>query len=159
LEIRAPSQLAGYFGNAEATCAALTADGFFRTGDLGHTVADGRFIFQARMGDVLRLSGFLVSPVQIEAVLAEHPSVAACQVVGLERGGATQPYAFVTLRTGAHFDEAALSAFARARMARYKVPARIFCIDAFPTVQSANAIKVQKARLREMAQALACSPG
>ncbi len=155
LEISAPSQLAAYFGNAEATRAAMTEDGYFRTGDLGHTLADGRFVFHARMGDVLRLSGFLVSPVQIEAVLAEHPSVAACQVVGVDSGDATRPYAFVTCRAGAAFDETALIEHARGRMARYKVPARIICVDAFPTVQSANAIKVQKARLREMALALA----
>jgi fatty-acyl-CoA synthase len=155
LEICAPSQLVAYFGNAEATRAAMTADGYFRTGDLGHTLADGRFVFHARMGDVLRLSGFLVSPVQIEAVLAEHPSVAACQVVGVHSGDATRPYAFVTTRPGTVFDEAALIAYARGRMARYKVPARVVCVEAFPTVQSANAIKVQKARLREMAQALA----
>jgi fatty-acyl-CoA synthase len=157
LEICAPSQLIGYLGDPEATRAALTEDGYFRTGDLGYTLADGRFVFQARMGDVLRLSGFLVSPVQIEAVLAEHPSVAACQVVGAHSGGMVRPYAFVTCTAGAHFDEAALIEYARGRMARYKVPARIVRVDSFPTVQSANAIKVQKARLREMAQALIAS--
>lgn len=155
LEIRAPSMLAAYFGDVEATRAAITEDGYFRTGDLGHTLADGRFIFHARMGDVLRLSGFLVSPVQIEAVLAEHPSVAACHVVGVDNGEATRPYAFVTRRDGAVFDEPTLIEYARNRMARYKVPVRVVCVDAFPMVQSANAIKVQKARLREMALALA----
>jgi fatty-acyl-CoA synthase len=159
LEIRAPSQLLGYFGDAEATREAFTEDGFFRTGDLGYTLADGRFVFLARMGDVLRLSGFLVSPVQIESVLVEHPAVTACQVVGVDGPAGARPYAFVTRAPGAPFDEAALIAFARERMARYKVPERVVCVDAFPTVQSANAIKVQKARLREMAQALAAAPG
>ena len=157
LEIRAPSQMSAYCGNDEATRAALTPDGYFRTGDLGYTLADGRFVFQSRMGDVLRLSGFLVSPVQIETVLAAHPGIAACQVVGIAAGTDTRPYAFVTCKPGAHFDEAELIAYARARMARYKVPQRVIRVDAFPTVQSANATKVQKARLREMAQALAAA--
>ncbi|HTP96849.1 MAG TPA: AMP-binding protein [Burkholderiales bacterium] len=154
LEIRAPSQMAEYFGNAQATREAIDADGFLRTGDLGCTLADGRIIYQARMGDVLRLSGFLVSPPQIEAVLAEHPAVAACQVIGLEREQTMRPYAFVVLRAGARFDEQELIAFARGRMARYKVPARVFALDEFPTTPSANAVKVQKAKLREMASAL-----
>ncbi|MCC6533817.1 MAG: AMP-binding protein [Burkholderiales bacterium] len=154
LEIQAPSQFSAYFGNAAASAEAFTDDGFFRTGDLGYTLADGRFIFQARLGDALRLSGFLVSPAQIESVIAEHPSVEACQVVGVETSAGTRPYAFVTRRGGEPFDESAVLAFARARMARYKVPARIVCLEAFPTVQSANAIKVQKARLRDMAESL-----
>ncbi len=151
LEIRAPSQMMGYFGNPEATREAFTDDGFYRTGDLGYTLADGRFIFQSRLGDALRLSGFLVSPAQIESVLIEHPSIAACQVVGVETAGEVRPFAFVTCMPGHEFRENDVLAFARARMARYKLPARIFRLDAFPTVQSANAIKVQKARLREIA--------
>lgn len=158
LEIRAPSQMAGYFANAEATREAITADGFYRTGDLGYTLADGRFIFQSRLGDALRLSGFLVSPAQIESVIAEHPSIDACQVVGLDAGGETRPYAFVTCRPESAFDEAQVLAFARERMARYKLPVRIVRLDAFPTVHSANAIKVQKAKLRDMARDLAKPP-
>jgi fatty-acyl-CoA synthase len=154
LEIKAPSRMIGYFGNAEATREAITADGFYRTGDLGHTLADGRFIFQARLGDALRLSGFLVSPAQIESVIAEHSSIAACQVVGLDVGGEVKPYAFVICKPGSRFDEADVLVFARSRMARYKLPARIVRLDEFPTVQSANAIKVQKAKLRGMARSL-----
>jgi fatty-acyl-CoA synthase len=92
--------------------------------------------------------------VQIEAVLAEHPAVTDCQVVGVGDGDAAKPYAFVTLAPDAAFDERVLIEYARARMARYKVPARVIAVESFPTVESANAIKVQKARLREMAQAL-----
>jgi fatty-acyl-CoA synthase len=65
-----------------------------------------------------------------------------------------RPYAFVTCMPGHEFREADVLAFARARMARYKLPARIFRVEAFPTVQSANAIKVQKAQLRELANEL-----
>jgi fatty-acyl-CoA synthase len=157
LEIRAPSQFREYFNNAEATRDAFTADGFFRTGDLGHTTPDGGFIFEARMGDALRLGGFLVSPAQIEDVLLEHPSIAACQVVGVGPPSDMHAYAFVVNATGAAFSEQTIIDFARSRMARYKVPARIVCLAAFPTVESANATKVQKARLREMAEDIARS--
>jgi len=154
IEIRSPWMLTEYFGNAEATREAFTEDGYFRTGDLGYTVADGRFVYQARMGDALRLSGFLVSPAQIEAVIADHPGVAECHVVGAETKNGLQPIAFVTVQPGTAFDEAAVLAFARERMARYKVPARVVAVEAFPTTASANATKVQKAKLRDMAQGL-----
>ena len=50
----------------EATRRAFTDDGYYRSGDLGRTQADGRFVFLTRMGDSLRLAGFLVSPAEIE---------------------------------------------------------------------------------------------
>ncbi len=152
LELRGPSRMLEYYGNPEATAEALTADGFFRSGDLGFLTEDGRFIYQNRMGDVLRLAGFLVSPVEIEGFLKEHPAVADAQVVGVEINGAPRATAFVIPVAGAAFDEAALIAFCRQRMANYKVPGRIFPIDDFPVTPSANGNKIQKTKLRQMAQ-------
>ena len=152
LEIRGPSQMVEYYGNPQATAEALTADGYFRSGDLGFLTEDGRFIYQNRMGDVLRLAGFLVSPVEIEGFLKEHPTVADAQVVGVEINGAPRAAAFVIPAAGAAFDEAALIAFCRRRMANYKVPGRIFPIDDFPVTPSANGNKIQKTKLRQMAE-------
>jgi fatty-acyl-CoA synthase len=153
LQFTAPSRMVGYFGDEAATRAALTADGFFRSGDLGYTASDGRFVFLARMGDALRLGGFLVSPAEIEAVLAEHPSVAAAQVVGARTKSGLKPFAFVILAQGAALDEAALIAHCMARVAKFKVPVRVQTIDAFPVTPGANATKIQKHKLREMAEA------
>ncbi|MBI5908562.1 MAG: AMP-binding protein [Betaproteobacteria bacterium] len=152
LELRGPSRMLEYYGNPEATAEALTADGFFRSGDLGFLTEDGRFVYQNRMGDVLRLAGFLVSPVEIEGFLKEHPTVADAQVVGVEINGAPRAAAFVIPAAEAAFDEAALIAFCRRRMANYKVPGRIFPIDDFPVTPSANGNKIQKTKLRQMAQ-------
>ena len=155
LEFFAPSsRMAAYYGNPEATQAAFTEDGYYRSGDLGATLADGRFAFLTRMGDALRLGGFLVSPAEIEAVVQEAPGIAACQVVGVPRSEGLMPVAFVTLQHGAAFDEAAVAAHVAARLARYKVPRRIFPVDAFPVTPGANATKIQKGKLREMAEAL-----
>lgn len=153
LEFTAPSRMVGYFGDETATRAALTPDGFFRSGDLGYTTGDGRFVFLARMGDALRLGGFLVSPAEIEDALAEHPSVAAAQVVGARTGAGLKPFAFVILAPGAALDEGALTAHCAARIAKFKVPARIQAIEAFPVTPGANATKIQKHRLREIAEA------
>lgn len=155
LEFLAPaSRMAGYHGNPEATQTAFTGDGYYRSGDLGYTQADGRFVYLARLGDALRLGGFLVSPAEIEAVVQGAPAVAACQVVAVERPAGLVPVAFVTLERGARFDETTALAHVAGRLARYKVPARIFPIDAFPVTPGANATKIQKGKLRDMAEAL-----
>lgn len=153
LEIYAPaSSMLGYFGDAEATGRAFTEDGYFRSGDLGHTQPDGRFVFLTRMGDSLRLGGFLVSPAEIESVMQEVPGIAGCQVVGIPAQNGLEPIAFVLLEPGANLDERAAIQHVAARLARYKVPRRIFAIDAFPVTPGANATKIQKHKLRDMAQ-------
>ena len=154
LQIRAPSQMQAYFGDAAATARGLTEDGFVRTGDCGYTHADGSFVLEARIGDVLKLSGFLVSPAEIEAMLLSHADVVQCQVVGVQGERGMQAVAFVRSTKGHAFDEAALKQYCRDRLARYKVPARIVRLDAFPLTAGANAPKVQKSALREWAQAL-----
>ena len=111
-------------------------------------------MFLTRIGDALRLGGFLVSPMEIEAVVQEAPGIAACQVVGVPRDGALAPIAFVVLQHGANLDEAAVIAHVAARLARYKVPLRVFRVDAFPVTPGANATKIQKGKLREIAEAL-----
>ena len=154
LELRGPSLMQGYFGDPDATQRAMTADGFVRTGDLGHMLDDGSFVFETRMGDVLRLSGFLVAPAEIESHLQHHPSIDGAQVVGVSTAAGVKPVAFVTCKPGALFDEADVKAYCGANLARYKVPVRIILIDAFPTTMSPNGIKIQKAKLREKASAI-----
>jgi len=154
LEFQVPSRMVGYFENEEANRAASTHDGWFRSGDLGYTTADGRFVFIARLGDALRLSGFLVSPAEIEDVLQQHASVQAAQVVGVDTAAGVTPVAFVILRAGALFDEPALIAHCAERIAKFKVPLRVFALEAFPVTPGANATKIQKGKLREMAREL-----
>jgi len=153
LQFLAPgSRMVGYFGDASATREAIVDGGWYRSGDLGYTCADGRFVFLARIGDSLRLGGFLVNPLEIEACVQQVAGVGGCQVVGVQAAGGLRPVAFVTLTEGASLDEAAVIAHVAARLARYKVPLRVFPIDAFPVTEGTNATKVQKHRLRERAQ-------
>lgn len=159
LEFLAPaSRMVEYFGNPQATREALSDDGWYRSGDLGYTCADGRFVFLARMGDSLRLGGFLVSPQEIEDCVQEVPGIVECQVVGVTTQGALRPVAFVRLAAEAALDESAVVAHVGARLARYKVPVRVFAIDAFPVTDGANGTKIQKARLRDLAQQRLVSP-
>ena len=154
LEFAGPSRMAEYFNNPEATRAALTEDGYLRSGDLGYLTEDGRFIYQNRMGDALRLAGFLTSPLEIEGFIKEHPAIADAQVVGVEIAGSPRAVAFVIAVEGADWSEEILIAHCRARMANYKVPARILAIEEFPTTPSANGNKIQKTRLRALAETM-----
>ncbi|MCW5730668.1 MAG: AMP-binding protein [Alphaproteobacteria bacterium] len=153
LELKGPSVMAEYFGDAAATRAAFTADGYLKTGDLARMEPDGRFTFLTRMGDVMRLGGFLVSPAEIEAEIAGQPGIAAAQVVAAATSAGPRAVAFVLLDPGARLDEAALQAHCRVRLAAFKIPARVIALDAFPVTESANGVKIQRARLRQMAEA------
>jgi acyl-CoA synthetase (AMP-forming)/AMP-acid ligase II len=155
LQVRGYNVLQAYLNNPRATAEAFTADGWFRTGDLGFTRRDGGFVFSSRLKDALRLRGYLVDPAEIEEYLAEHPSVDAAQVVGVERSGEGEvAVAFVRLRPGCTTSEADLVAHCAQSLAGYKVPRRIAFVDEFPTVDGPNGVKIQKARLRELADQL-----
>lgn len=144
-----------YYANPAATAAAHTADGWFRSGDLGHTLAGGGFVFLSRLKDTLRLRGFLTDPVEIEEFLGRHPAVRLAQVVGVPQPGEGDvPVAFVRLRPGHQLEPADLLEHCRGRLANYKVPSRIVLVDAFPTVAGPNGEKIQKNALRQEAARL-----
>lgn len=151
LEIRAPGNFAGYWNDADSTAEAIGPDGFFRTGDIGRLRGDGSFVYETRQGDAMRLAGFLVSPLEIEEVLKQQPGVADVQVVAAEISGRMRCVAFVIAAPQAAPTEAELIAAASRQVAGFKVPARVWFVDEFPTTQSANGIKIQRGRLREMA--------
>ncbi len=154
IELQGPSLLCEYYGDPEATRAAFH-DGWFRTGDLGYLDGPGRFCYVTRIGDVLRLGGFLTSPEEIESVLEEHPAVQGAQVVGATFGRDAAAVAFVVPATAGDLDEDALREWCRARLAGYKLPRRFVAVAAFPTTASANGTKIQRAKLRAMAQDIA----
>lgn len=147
LLLRGPSLFDRYLGDPGATARARTGDGWFRSGDLAEAQPDGGFGFVTRRGDALRLGGFLVSPEEIEAFLLAQPGIRGAQVV--EAAG--RAVAFVL--PGPGFDEAALLEAARGSLARFKVPARIVPLEAFPVTDGPNGVKIQRAKLREMARA------
>jgi len=156
LQLRGPSLFAGYLAEGGATIDHdLTSrhfdDGWFRTGDLAEPDGDDRFEYVARIGDVLRLGGFLVSPAEVEAVLLQIDGVLAAQVVAVDRPGGARPVAFVIAPDGV--DEADTIGHCRELLARYKVPVRVITIEEFPTTASANGTKIQKNKLRAIAAA------
>ncbi len=156
LEFFAPeSRFVEYFRDPQATAEAFTDDGWFKSGDLGVLEpGNGGFTYLARMGDTLRLGGFLVSPAEIEAVVQEDAAVESCQVVGARVGDTVRPVAFVQARGTATIDEAAIIRHVASRLAKYKVPVRVVTVKEFPTTAGANGSKVQKNKLKEMAEGM-----
>lgn len=151
LEIRAPTNFIGYLDNPEATAKVIDSEGFFRTGDVGRLRDDGSFVFETRTGDAIRLGGFLISPVEIEEVIRQVPGVADAQVVAVEIENKLRCVAFVLGRVDAAVTDSEVMAWVKTRMADYKVPARVWFVDAYPVTHSANGNKIQRAKLREMA--------
>jgi len=152
LQFAGPSVLGTYLGDEEATRRAFTDDGWFRSGDLGFTEADGRtFVYLSRLGDSLRLAGFLTDPAEIEQRLLAHAGVVAAQVVGVPGPtGGDVAVAFV-VAAGAVPTERQLIDHCRAALANYKVPRRVAVLRAFPTVDGPNGVKIRKADLRQRA--------
>jgi len=150
LEIKSSASFTAYLNNPEATKAAFTTDGFFKTGDLGYTREDGSFVYQARLGDALRLGGFLVEPAEIERALMQEDGIDAAQVVGVQYQQQTRAAAFVIARAGVDLENVRLALCAK--LAAFKVPLRIWAVTEFPITDGANGAKVQRAKLRQMAQ-------
>lgn len=149
IQFRGPSLPDAYLLADGTLPPALTGDGWFPTGDLGHLDEDGGFTYVARKDDALRLAGFLVDPAEIERFLERNPGVTQAQVVGAVRDdGREVAVAFVTAHDT---DDIQLLEYCRAGLANYKVPARIVIIDELPAVDGANGTKPMRSVLRRAA--------
>lgn len=132
LLVHGPSVFAGYFRDPAGTAAALH-DGWLHTGDLVRRDADGYFTIVDRIKDVYISGGEGVAPAEVEAVLQSHPAVADVAVVGVpdERWGESG-VAWVVVGRGRVTDAAELIEFARASLARFKVPREVHLVEELP---------------------------
>ena len=153
--VRGPELLAGYYGEPAAAC--RDADGFFHTGDLGRLDAEGALHFVGRLRDVIKTAGVNVAAAEVEAVLLEHPAVAAAYAVGVPHPTRGEDVAaFVVLKDAAGED--VLLAHCRARLASYKVPRRLW-VRAERALPTKGSGKVDKAALRVEAGRLTAAGG
>ncbi|TSD97450.1 AMP-binding protein [Gordonia rubripertincta] len=154
LQFRGPNVVDAYLGNPDAAARAFTADCWFRSGDLARALDTGGFRYVCRMGDVLRLRGFLVDPAEIEHRLAEHQNVQTAKVVGITgSGGYTEAVAFVVpVDASTDLHASALKNWCRDRLAAFKVPAAVHVIEEMPTTVGGNGTKIRAVELRDWAQ-------
>jgi malonyl-CoA/methylmalonyl-CoA synthetase len=141
LEVRGPGVFQEYWGRADATREAFR-DGWFRTGDLA-VVEDGSFRLLGRTSvDILKTGGYKVSALEIEDVLRGHPAVGECAVVGLDDPEWGQRVcAAVELRPGALLTLEELQAWARERLAPYKLPRALVTVPALPRNAMGKVVK------------------
>jgi malonyl-CoA/methylmalonyl-CoA synthetase len=147
VQLRGPNIFKGYWKQPEKTSEAFAADGWFRTGDLGFLETDGYLTLCGRSKDLIISGGLNIYPPEVERVLAEHPSVAACAVIGCpDREWGERVTAVVVLNRGESVSGQDLIAFCRERLAPYKSPKSIAFREDLPR----NAMgKVQKTELRK----------
>jgi acyl-CoA synthetase (AMP-forming)/AMP-acid ligase II len=144
--VRGHNVMAGYLDDPGATAAAIDAEGWYHTGDVGSLDEHGNLRITDRLTDVFHVGGFNAYPAEIEAAMARHPGVAQVAVIGVpdERLGEVG-HAFVVPAEGAAVNEPALLAWCREQMANYKVPRHVTFVGALPQTASG---KVQKFALR-----------
>jgi fatty-acyl-CoA synthase len=147
IQVRGPNVTPGYHGNPGATAEAFTADGWFRTGDLGSFDDDGYLFVADRLKDMIISGGENIYPAEVEDLILGLDEVTGVAVIGIpdERWGET-PWAVVTLRPGAELSTERLAEHLNSRIARYKVPKNVVVVDELPRTASG---KVRKLDLRQ----------
>ncbi len=147
IQVRGPNVFSGYWRMPGKTREEFTADGFFRTGDMGKWDANGYLSIVGRSKDLIITGGYNVYPKEIESYIDEMDGVAESAVIGVpHRDFGEAVTAVVVRKPGAKLDEDAIVVALKARIAAFKVPKRVHVVDELPR----NAMgKVQKNVLRE----------
>jgi acyl-CoA synthetase (AMP-forming)/AMP-acid ligase II len=153
LLVRGPNVMAGYWNRPEATAAALTPDGWLRTGDAARPDEDGYIWIVGRMADSFVSQGQVVHPGDVERILLSHPAVADAGVAPVAESGQEQVgVALVVVAPGAETTERELLAWCRERLAEQQVPAFVRFVERLPR----NSVgKLVRAELRDAATTLA----
>lgn len=140
--------LKGYYNDDGATSSAF-AGGLYHTGDLAHRDEEGYYYFEGRNDDVIKSSGYRISPFEVESVLMEHPAVQECAVTGIpdsKRGELIK--ATIKLSPGYEASEELekdILSYARERAAMYKIPRRVEFVNELPKTISS---KIQRSVIR-----------
>lgn len=152
IQVRGPNVFQGYWRMSEKTAEEFTADGFFKTGDVGRIDADGYVAIVGRSKDLIISGGYNVYPAEIEAVINEMPGVAESAVVGVPHPDFGEVGVAVVIgRQGADVDPERVQADLKARLANFKIPKHCVVVTELPR----NAMgKVQKNLLRDQYRGL-----
>jgi long-chain acyl-CoA synthetase len=139
--VRSPLVMSGYHNLAEASAAAFDGD-WYRTGDAGYLDEDGYLYLFDRVKDMIVSGAENIYPAEVETALHEHPEVRDCAVIGVPDPRWGEAVKAIVVRVpGSALDGAALIAFARARIAGYKVPKSVDFVDTLPRNPSGKILK------------------
>ena len=142
IAIRGHNIMKGYLNRPEATAEAVSADGWFRTGDIGRVDEDGYYYIVDRKKDLIIRGGYNIYPREIEEVLYEHPEVAEAAVVGIPHPELGEEVgAAVALKPGATVTPDELRSYVKSQVAAYKYPRRVWIVDALPKGPTGKILK------------------
>lgn len=146
IALRGPGVALGYWKREEETRSVFLPDGWFLTGDIGYIDRNGMLVITDRKKDMIIMSGWKIYPTEVENVLIEHPKVAEIAVFGSpdEKRGEI-PQAAVIPRPGVSLTHDELVAFAKERLAGYKIPRKTYIVDELPRM---NGWKLMRRELR-----------
>ena len=152
IEVKGPNVFQGYWRMPDKTREEFTADGWFKTGDVGKVDARGYVHIVGRSKDLIISGGYNVYPAEIEGYINEMPGVAESALVGVPHPDFGEVgVAVVTAKSGAAVDGGAIVASLKSKLANFKVPKRCFVVAELPR----NAMgKVQKNLLRDQHKSL-----
>ena len=141
--IRGPNVMKGYFRDPQQTRAALDDAGWLHTGDIGEFGPAGDLAIVGRIKEMIIRGGFNVYPAEVERAIAAYPGVAQCAVVGRTVPGDEEVVAVVEPVAGQHNDSDALRRFLRNRLAPYKLPSEVVCMERLPATSTGKLLKAQ----------------
>ncbi len=152
IQVRGPNLFKGYWKMPEKTAQEFTADGYFKTGDVGKVDADGTVTIVGRSKDLIISGGYNVYPAEVEGCINELPGVAESAVIGVPHTDFGEAVvAVVVAREGSAVDGDGVIAALKSQIARFKVPKQVFVVAELPRNTMG---KVQKNLLREQHQGL-----
>jgi long-chain acyl-CoA synthetase len=142
IAIKGHNVMKGYFGRPEATAAAISPDGWFRSGDLARRDEDGWYYIVDRTKDLIIRGGYNVYPREIEEVLMTHPAVSLAAVIGVPHPShGEEVKAFVILKPGADATAEDLVAWSKDNMASYKYPRIVEVVASLPMTATGKILK------------------
>jgi len=150
IAIRGPQVMTGYWNRPDETAKVMTADGYFRSGDIGTMDADGYVKIVDRKKDMILVSGFNVYPNELEEVIMAHPGVMECAVVGVPDEHSGEAVKVFVVRKDPALDAEQLMAYCKQELTGYKKPKYIEFRDELPKT---NVGKILRRALREEKQA------
>jgi malonyl-CoA/methylmalonyl-CoA synthetase len=147
IQVRGPNVFKGYWRMPEKTAEEFTADGFFKTGDVGRVDERGYVCIVGRSKDLIISGGYNVYPAEIEGCINEMPGVAESALVGVPHPDFGEVgVAVVTAKPGAQLEPDQIIAALKSRLANFKIPKRCFLVNELPRNTMG---KVQKNLLRD----------
>ncbi|HEV7856643.1 MAG TPA: AMP-binding protein, partial [Herminiimonas sp.] len=148
IAIRGPQVMAGYWNKPAETAASMTADGFFKTGDIGIMDARGYIRIVDRKKDMILVSGFNVYPTEIESVVMAFPGVVECACIGVPDSQTGEAVKLFVVRKDGSVTEEALLNYCREQFTGYKRP---HAIEFRTELPKSNVGKILRRELREEA--------